>query len=80
MENKIYLIYKDFDDCSKYFIGYIFGTEEDVRAYVHEHNKDIGSGWGDKYTWNEDWYTWDELDCLNPEKLAAFLNQGQFQV
>ncbi len=80
MENKIYVIYKDSDEGPCYFKGYIYGTEDEAKAYIRELNNNIAPGWDDPYAWNDDWFECDALDCLNPEKLAAFLNQGQFQV
>lgn len=74
MEFKVFLIgigLYDLDDAPGYK-GYIIGTSEDAEAYCAELNKDH------EYKWED--YEWEELDCLNPEKLAAFLNQGQFQV
>jgi len=74
MEFKVFLISNgiyDIDDAG-YVKGYIFGTEEDAAAYCAELNKDH------EYRWED--FEWEELDCLNPEKLAAFLNQGQCQV
>lgn len=65
MEYKVFLIGCDFytmDDCA-IIRGYIFGTEEDAEAYCAELNKDSNMG-----------FEWEELDCLNPDKLAAFLN------
>ena len=74
MEFKVFLIGNglyDLDDAASYK-GYIIGTEEDAAAYCAELNK------GHEYRWED--YEWEELDCLNPEKLAAFLNQGLSQV
>lgn len=68
MEFKVFLISNgiyDIDDAG-YVKGYIFGTEEDAEAYCAELNKD------NEYKWDD--FEWEELDCLNPEKLAALLN------
>ena len=68
MDFKIFLIGNrlfDLDDAPGYD-GYIFGTVEDAKAYCAELDKDIEEPW--------DEHDWLELDCLNPEKLAAFLN------
>ena len=74
MENKIYVIYKDSDEGPCYFKGYIFCTEDEAKAYIRDLNNGIGPGWGKPFYWNDDWYEMDELTCLNPEKLSAFLN------
>lgn len=71
MEFKVFLIgtrLYDLDDAPGY-TGYIFGTVEDAEAYCAERNKDIEEAWEE--------YEWEEIDCLNPEKLASLLNQGQ---
>ena len=72
MENKVYLIYWGAMDFGCEIKGYIFGTSEDADACCKVINKDIPNCLNH--------YHWKELDCLNPEKLAAFLNQDQFQV
>lgn len=80
MENKVYLIYRDCDEGPCHFKGYLFCTEDEAKAYIRDLNNNIAPGYDDPYAWNDEWYECDALDCLNPEKLASFLNQGQFQV
>ena len=68
MEFKVFLIANqlyDMDD-SPTIRGYIVGTAEDAEAYCAELNKDV------EYSWDK--WEWEELDCLNPEKLSAFLD------
>ena len=65
MEYRVFLIGCDLynSDDAAIIKGYIFGTEDDAEAYCAKLNQDSNMG-----------FEWEELDCLNPEKLSAFIN------
>ena len=69
MENKFYLIYRDSLDDACSIAGFVFGTEDDVASCCEELNKDA------KYEWDR--YYCEDLKCLNPEKLNAFILKEQ---
>ncbi|MBP3427160.1 MAG: hypothetical protein J6M47_02725 [Clostridia bacterium] len=64
MEKKVFIIFMDDPENYGYLPsmikGYIHGTEEEAAAYCDELNKGV------KHYYDK--YTFDELDCLNPQR------------